>query len=324
MATASLHSGSMASLMTGLGISSIVFLILTAQVWIYFRRYTIRSRENWQSKLLVAIIWLMQAAQMGIASWIARIQVHTIDSEDFSQFIGRTPTEWAVYTGICTLTTSLVHGIFICRVCSLERSLCGKRRMTFVLIAFCAMEQVFGFLKAICMTFKLSDYTYHTMALWAPPISIGCSAIGDTLIAGTLAYILHSNRTESPRTNRMITKLIIFCSQTGLVTTMAAFSALGLWAVCSFVIKHLYTCFPMGCLYATCLLANSIARESYLQPQIVHEIEISEISSPHFTKDVHVDSKLNSSSDTGSGHQGTLAMEEGRSTDPCVPKAVSK
>ncbi|KAG1841004.1 hypothetical protein DFJ58DRAFT_732613 [Suillus subalutaceus] len=98
MATAA-YSESMASLMTGLGISSIVFLILTAQVWIYFRRHTIRSRENWQRKLLVAIIWLMQAAQMGITSRI--VSVRSTDFEDFARFIGRNSTEWAIYTGIC-------------------------------------------------------------------------------------------------------------------------------------------------------------------------------------------------------------------------------
>ncbi|KAG1743468.1 hypothetical protein EDB19DRAFT_565854 [Suillus lakei] len=299
-----------------------VFLILTAQVWIYFRRHTIRSRENWQTKTLVAFIWLMQAAQISLTSWIAG--VHTMDFEDFPQFIGRMSTEWAIYTGICTLTTSLVHGVFICRVCRLEKILSGKRRMTFVLIAFCAMEQVFGFLKAICMIFKLSDRAYYTMAVWAPPISIGCSAIGDILIAGTLAYILYSNKTESPRTNRMITKLIIFCSQTGLVTTVAAFISLGIWAVCSFVIKHLYTCFPMGCLYATCLLANFIARESYLQPQTVHEFDISQISSAHFTKDIHVDLNLSSSSDTTSEHQETLAMEAGKVSDSCITEVLSK
>ncbi|KAG2036246.1 hypothetical protein BDR03DRAFT_1011779 [Suillus americanus] len=98
MATAA-YSESMASLMTGLGISSTVFLILTAQVWIYFRSHIIRSRENWQSKLLVAFIWLMQAAQMGITSRI--VSVRSTDFEDFPQFISRISTEWAIYTGIC-------------------------------------------------------------------------------------------------------------------------------------------------------------------------------------------------------------------------------
>ncbi|KAG1759302.1 hypothetical protein EDD22DRAFT_145545 [Suillus occidentalis] len=102
MATAPLHSGSMASLMTGLSISSIVFLILTAQVWIYFSRHTIRSRENWHSKLLVAIIWLMQAAQIGITSRIASIQVHRMDFEDFAQFISRISTSVSHVTHRCS------------------------------------------------------------------------------------------------------------------------------------------------------------------------------------------------------------------------------
>lgn len=317
MATAAYSEG-MASLMTGLGISSMVFFILTGQVWVYFRRSTIRTQENWQSKLLVAIIWLLQVAQITLTSRIAI--AHSMNVEDFSQFVSRMSIDWAIYIGICTLTTSLVHGVFICRVCRLEKSLCDRRRMTFVLIAFCFMEQVFGFIKALCIIFKLDDYTYYTMALWTPPLSIGCSAIGDTLIAGTLAYILYSNRTESPRTNLMVTKIIIFCLQTGLVTTVAAFGSLGIWAVFSFVTKDLYTCFPMGCLYATCLLANLIARESYLQPQTVREIDISKLSSVHFTKRIHMDLDLKSSSDTSSG-QRTLTMEEGRSLDPCIPKA---
>jgi hypothetical protein len=132
---------------------------------------------------------------------------------------------------------------------------------------------------------------------WSTSISLGCSAINDVLIAGTLAYILHKHRTVSPmwlinltmkltwltilvlRTNQMITKLIIFCSQTGLITTqvpwywqwicahcflcsVAAFIAIGIvgassrtvtmvltkiqWAVCRFDIYHLYMCFPIG------------------------------------------------------------------------------
>lgn len=76
--TASYIKSALASLMTGLGISSMyvydsrtvpyrrltkadrVFLILTAQVWIYFRRHMIRSRENKQSKVLVRIYVVYQ------------------------------------------------------------------------------------------------------------------------------------------------------------------------------------------------------------------------------------------------------------------------
>ncbi|KAG1883445.1 hypothetical protein F4604DRAFT_1738460, partial [Suillus subluteus] len=142
-----------------------------------------------------------------------------------------------------SLTTSLVHGIFICRVFRLEKCLYGRRRMSFVLIAFCVMEQVFGLLSAIYIVAlssvsqlreTASNYVVvltmvpWLLMKWSTAISLGCSVINDVLIAGTLAYILHKHRTTSPRTNQMITKLIIFCSQTGLVTTVTASITMGL------------------------------------------------------------------------------------------------
>ncbi|KAG1759299.1 hypothetical protein EDD22DRAFT_145279 [Suillus occidentalis] len=102
----------------------------------------------------------------------------------------------------------------------------------------------------------------------------------------------------------MITRLIIFCSQTGLITTVAAFIAIGIWAVCRFDIYHLYMCFPIGGLYATCLLANFIARESYLQPRTIHESEISAISFACLPQVMHMGLP-----DNNSGHQETLVMQ---------------
>ncbi|KAG1814499.1 hypothetical protein EV424DRAFT_1414142 [Suillus variegatus] len=239
----------------------------------------------------------MQAAQMVITTRLSCI--HTIEFDDVSHFNGYMSIDWAIYTGIWSLTTSLVHSVFISRVFKLEKGFYGKRRITFVLIAFCVMEQVFGFLSAIFIA-KLSNNNYQVMIVWSTSISLGCSAINDVLIAGTLVYILYNHRTVSPRTNQMIMKLVIFCSQTGLITTQMQ------WAACRFDMYHLYMCFPVGGLYATCLLANFIARESYLQPQTVHEHEISEISFGPFTQVIHVDLP-----DHNSGQQETLAMHEG-------------
>ncbi|KAG1841002.1 hypothetical protein DFJ58DRAFT_916567 [Suillus subalutaceus] len=234
-------SANMASFMTGLGISSIIFLILTAQVWIYFWRHKIRSQENTQTKALVIFIWLIQAAQMVIISRLSCI--HTMEFEDRSRFLGHLLTEWALYTVIGSLTTSLVHGVFISRVFRLEKSLYGRRRVSFVLIAFCVTEQVFGLLSAICIFQLRDDPNYNVTVIWSISISLGCSAINDVLIAATLAYILHKHRTTSPRTNQMITKLIIFCSQTGLITTVAASITVGLLAVSRLTI---YMSFPIG------------------------------------------------------------------------------
>jgi hypothetical protein len=171
------------------------------------------------------------------------------------------------------------------------------------------MEQGFGLLGAIFI-FKLrNNPECSTVVIWSILTSLGCSVINDVLIAGTLAYILNKHRTVSPRTNQMITKLIIFCSQTGLITTVAASITIAIWAVFRLDTFHLYMCFPIGGLYATCLLANFIARESYLQPQTVHRTDISEISFARFTQVIHENSL-----DNHSGHQETLVMQGGKNS----------
>ncbi|KAG2053344.1 hypothetical protein BDR06DRAFT_956667 [Suillus hirtellus] len=275
----------------------------------YFWRRRIRSRENKWSKSLAT-----GSPARIITTRLSSI--HTMEFDDKPRFFGSLSTDLALYTGILSLTTSLVHGVFISRVFRLEKSLYGKRRISFVLIAFCVMEQ-----GAACRpvndfsntgnSVKISSHNYQVMIVWSTSISLGCSAINDVLIAGTLVYILYKHRTTSPRTNQMIMKLIIFCSQTGLITT-ASSRALTMsltkmqWAACRFDMYHLFMCFPIGGLYATCLLANFIARESYLQPQTVHERENSEISFGPFTQVIHVGLP-----DNNSGQQETLAMQEG-------------
>ncbi|KAG1863491.1 hypothetical protein C8R48DRAFT_708611 [Suillus tomentosus] len=198
----SFASRNMIPLITGLGISSITFSILTAQVWIYFWRHRIRSRENRQSKALAA------GSPATRTITIRLLTVHMMEFDDKPHFYGYMSTDWALYTGICSFTMSLVHSIFI-------YILYGKWRITFVLIAFCAMEQVFGLLTAICnlhvspipsmsscFVANLNDnFDYNiTRIKWSTSITLGCSAINDVLIAGTLSYILYKHsKGVSPR-----------------------------------------------------------------------------------------------------------------------------
>ncbi|KAG1883439.1 hypothetical protein F4604DRAFT_1738421 [Suillus subluteus] len=156
-------------------------------------------------------------------------------------------------------------------------------------------------------------------AEWSISISLGCSAINDVLIAATLAYILHKHRTVFRRTNQMITEthhILLANGASSRASTMALTEMQ--WAVGRFEINHLYMSFPIGGLYATCLLANLIARESYLQPQTVHQSGISEISFTRFAQVIHVDLPGNHS-----GHQETLVMQGGTESSKDSSKASS-
>ncbi|KAG2118503.1 hypothetical protein BD769DRAFT_1482143 [Suillus cothurnatus] len=178
------------------------------------------------------------------------------------------------------------------------------------------MEQVFGLLSAIFI-FKLRNHPdYSPMVAWSLSASLACSLINDVLISGTLAYILNKHRTVSQRTNQMITKLIIFCSQTGLITTVAASITIGIWAVFRFNISHLYMCFPIGG-KSTDILFSFIARESYLQPQTNHGTEMPQISFARFTQVTHA-----SSPDNHSGHQATFVIQGATNSSKDPSKAA--
>jgi len=71
--------------------------------------------------------------------------------------------------------------------------------------------------------------------------------------------------------------------------------------------------------------SSFIAKESYLQPQVVNETAISEIAFAPFAQEVHVDLALHSSSsDTSSGYQETSVMQEGTGFDCLLSRASSK
>ncbi|OJA08476.1 hypothetical protein AZE42_02850, partial [Rhizopogon vesiculosus] len=121
----------MAFLMTGLGLSSVsgstsedVDLEKTDRPKSSYE-FTPHIRLPADHLAQVAFIWLIQAAEMGITSRITC--VHTMEFEGLPQFI--------------------VH---MSMVCCLEKSIYGKRKMSFILIALWIVELAFGLLSAIC------------------------------------------------------------------------------------------------------------------------------------------------------------------------------
>lgn len=69
--------------------------------------------------------------------------------------------------------------------------------------------------------------------------------------------------------------------------------------------------------------SSFIARESYLQPQTLNETKVSEITFAPVTQKVQVDLALHPSSDTSSGHQETLEMQEGTWSHSSLSRASS-
>ncbi|KAF9236291.1 hypothetical protein BU15DRAFT_64142 [Melanogaster broomeanus] len=96
------------------------------------------------------------------------------------------------------------------------------------------------------------EYQRQTVPLpWAVLVWLGFSITADILIAGSLCYILKKNRSGVAR------KLMTFVIQTGLITSIAAGVTVAIkWTAAKLDTRHLWMSFPMGGIYATCLMAK--------------------------------------------------------------------
>ncbi|KAH7884339.1 hypothetical protein F5I97DRAFT_1441123 [Phlebopus sp. FC_14] len=255
--------------MACMSLASLVFLILTGQVFLYFRRKSVHSRDSLWTKSIVAFIWLIQVLEIALACCMSVLDTQTKPSRHAAlAFIS---IEWSTYIASCATTAFLVHVVFVYRVYLLGKSL--KHTRFYIIIGLVTLlEGVLGLISAVFAT-RIDPTIRSSFGL---PINtgfvwLGCSAAADILIAVSLWHILRGSRTGSPRTDLMVKRLAIFCVQTGLITSIAAGITVAIWTVAKLDIGHLFMTFPMGGIYATCLMTNLLARESYLHPRIAYE-----------------------------------------------------
>ncbi|KAH7921654.1 hypothetical protein BV22DRAFT_711706 [Leucogyrophana mollusca] len=216
------------SIMAGVFISTTVFLILSAQVWVYFRKSA--AQDAVWIKAIVAILWVVQVLQMGMSSHMAYLSVETFDSEMDAAI--KISVDWAIYVGTSSLTAFLVHVLFVRRLYLLGKEMCNSWAMALFVGAVTMTAQAFGFF-SMAEIIKLDRSPSRNF---------------DTLKAH----------------HRLLKKLTQFCVQTGIITSLVAMVTVSIWAAAGFNTKHLFMSFPMGGLYGNCLLANFLARESYL------------------------------------------------------------
>jgi len=258
------------TLTAGISLALIIFIILTSQVGLYFWRRPVHSCDPVWMKGVIVSIWVIQALELALACRMS-FSAHRKGSEGLEMIF----CEWAGYLGTSAMTTFLVHSLFVRRIYLLGKGL-ETIMMPIVLILVVILEGSFGLVSFLyVVNIKFQDQPIPLP--WAVFVWLGLSITADILIAGLLCYILNKNRTRVARsTDRMIKRLMSFFIQTGLVTSVAAVVTVTIWTVAKLDTRHLWMSFPMGGIYATCLMANFIARESYLHPRVPYEdIELS-------------------------------------------------
>ncbi|KAH9975187.1 hypothetical protein BJV74DRAFT_181642 [Russula compacta] len=124
---------------------------------------------------------------------------------------------------------------------------------------------VFGFGLGIAFTIRepvLKRFSRYRPLIWLISAGLGGGALVDILIAISMCWCLYHKRTGYPRTDSMIMTLMIYCINTGLLTSVLATASLISFAISPTTVIAQAFYGPLGKCYVNSLLALLNNRES--------------------------------------------------------------
>ncbi|TDL19114.1 hypothetical protein BD410DRAFT_842361 [Rickenella mellea] len=109
--------------------------------------------------------------------------------------------------------------------------------------------------------FILDNFAKYGRLKWVTSIGLGSAAAADILIAFSLCYFLHKSRTGFARTDTLITKLMVYAVNTGLMTSIFATLTLILATTMPSLLVWVPFFWCLGRVYINSLLAILNSRE---------------------------------------------------------------
>ncbi|KIM34900.1 hypothetical protein M413DRAFT_32922 [Hebeloma cylindrosporum] len=254
--------------------AAILYGVTSVQAFLYFHD----SRGDGRPLLaMVFFLWIIDTIHLGFTAH--GLYFYLITS--FGDFRVLLSPTWTILAQVylTTISTLIARGFFARRVFVL----CGRNRVAAIvlstiitILALC----VFGFGCAFASkSFVLKTYEEMNKASFMLYTSFGCAVVADTLIAVSLCTLLVRSRTGFKRygysytpifidlylsssTDSIVTMLMAFTINTGLLTSLGAIACFVTYAIWPqrFIFMGIY--FALSKLYINSLLASLNARGS--------------------------------------------------------------
>ncbi|EDR06499.1 uncharacterized protein LACBIDRAFT_299952 [Laccaria bicolor S238N-H82] len=227
-----------------------IILVSCVQAWYYFTHQS----DRWQLKFLVSCVMLTDTIHQGLITHT--VYTYTITNWGNATFLGELVRTLLIEVLFNGLTTFIVQCFLATRIWRLSD---GKVWLI-VIVALLILGE-FGVSLAytiISLRFETFAQLTHLKALSLSTNAL--AAAGDIVIAASLCTMLHLSRTGFHRSDTIITKLMVFSINTGLLTSLCALASLVsilAWPK-TFIYIAFYFC--IGRLYTNSLLATLNAR----------------------------------------------------------------
>ncbi|TDL19123.1 hypothetical protein BD410DRAFT_842368 [Rickenella mellea] len=208
----------------GLVVSAVLYGLTVLQTYHYYRTY---PRDSKNMKWFVGVMWAGDT-EVGIISLI------------------QTDANAVVGVG--------VQMFFARRVWKISR----QKFLTAVIFVLSTIHGTLG-IYFTTQAFILKSFAKYKSLTWVTCVGLGSAAAADILIAVSLCYYLHKSRTGFVRTDTLITTLMMYAINTGLLTSIAATLSVFAAMPNNFVWMSFF--WSLGRLYINSFLATLNSRE---------------------------------------------------------------
>ncbi|KAF8180851.1 hypothetical protein BJ912DRAFT_618796 [Pholiota molesta] len=241
------------------GLAAAVFYGLTSvQTFIYFQNCAGDSRFT---RAWVLVLWLVDSGHLALTAHGLYFYLVT----NFGNLEALLAPTWSILVGIyLTNISDIIVRCFFARRIYL---LCGHGR-PFLRIFLPVFVLALALIVFICgCTFGVKGFILktfegvNTVSIYLY-VSFAAAVVADSIVAISLCILLHQSRTGLKRTDSLLTILMIFIINTGLLTSICALVCLITYAIWPFKFIFMGFYFALSKLYVNSLLASLNARSS--------------------------------------------------------------
>lgn len=239
------------ALLVGGLVSNILYGITCAQTFTYYRRH---ENDRLFLKLFVTVLWLLDTADVFIVGHI----LYWYMVVNYTNPLSLVSPVWSliVHVTFTSVSNFLVRGMFATRVWKLSH---GNIILTGGLLTLSLTDLVCGIvITAKAFGLSLNGFSSLSTLLY---LNSAASLTADAAVALSLCYFLYKSRTGWAKTDSLITVLMLFSINTGLLTVLDAVASLITYAVMptNLIFFAIYLC--QSKLFINAFLATLNARE---------------------------------------------------------------
>ncbi|TDL15302.1 hypothetical protein BD410DRAFT_832697 [Rickenella mellea] len=239
----------------GLVSSSVMYGLTLLQTFHYYRHY---PKDPARLKWMVGVLTLADSIHLMLSTWA----MYWYLIANFGDFLNLLVPHWSInlQTDFNAFVSAGVQLFFTRRVYLLSEN----KYLLVILLVLTTVSFSMG------VYFSVRSFHYYSFAdyaplAWVPSVAVVSATIADIIIAISMCYFLKRARTGVGRSDTLITTLMMYSINTGLLTSIVAVIAVILFATMPKTLISTSLIWMLGKLYVNSLLAMLNSRENLRQ-----------------------------------------------------------